>query len=54
MPYASRAQAGKFHILERQGKISHATVNEFDQATDFSRLPEHVRKRKIRRKVYEK
>lgn len=40
MPYASKAQQRKFHALEAEGKIDPATVKEFDNATDFSRLPE--------------
>lgn len=51
MPYVSRAQQRLFHAKERRGEISHATVKEFDRATDFSHLPERVRKRKVRRKV---
>lgn len=42
MPYVSQAQRGKFHILEKQGKISHATVAEFDQASKGLKLPRHV------------
>jgi len=46
MPYKSRSQQRKFHALEAQGKISAATVREFDKATDFSHLPERVSKKK--------
>lgn len=54
MPYVSQAQRGKFHILEKQGKISHATVQEFDRASKGMKLPEHVaRKRRMRRAVYD-
>jgi hypothetical protein len=45
MPYKSRAQQAKFHILEKQGKISHATVDEFDQASKGLDLPKRVRPR---------
>lgn len=45
MPYASNAQRKKFHVLEREGKISPATVDEFDQASKGKKLPEHVSKR---------
>lgn len=44
MPYKSDAQRKKFHVLEEEGKISHATVEEFDQASKGKKLPEHVRK----------
>ena len=40
MPYSSRAQGRKFHALLAEGKISAATVKEYDDATDFSKLPE--------------
>lgn len=42
MPYKSAAQRGKFHVLEREGKISPAVVNEFDQASKGMKLPRHV------------
>lgn len=45
MPYKSTAQRGKFHILEKQGKISHATVKEYDKASKGMKLPEHVAKK---------
>jgi hypothetical protein len=44
-PYASNAQRKKFHILEKEGKISHKTVREFDQASKGKHLPEHKRKK---------
>lgn len=43
MPYKSKAQQRKFHALLAEGKIKAATVEEFDKATDFSRLPEKKR-----------
>jgi hypothetical protein len=42
MPYKSKAQAAKFHILEKQGKISPAVVEEFDKASKGLKLPGHV------------
>jgi hypothetical protein len=45
-PYASNAQRKKFHILEKEGKISHKTVREFDKSSKGKHLPEHVKKRK--------
>ena len=46
MPYVSRSQQRKFHVLEAQGKISHETVKEFDEATKhrkggYKTLPEY-------------
>ena len=43
MPYKSRAQAGKFHELEKEGKISSETVAEFDKASKGKKLPERVK-----------
>lgn len=44
MPYKSKAQAAKFHIMEQRGEINHATVAEFDAASRGKDLPEHVRR----------
>lgn len=46
MPYKSQAQRGKFHVLEKQGKISPAVVKEFDEASKGKKLPEKVAKKK--------
>lgn len=43
MPYKSEAQRRKFHVLEQEGKISSATVNEFDQASKGMKLPKRVK-----------
>lgn len=53
MPYVSRAQDAKFHVLEREGKISPKVVREFDRATKrqkggFKALPERVGKKRGR------
>lgn len=45
MPYKSDAQRKKFHVLEKQGKISPKVVEEFDQASKGKKLPEKVKKR---------
>lgn len=42
MPYASLAQARKFHADPKLRKYT----SEFDAATDFSKLPAHVKPRK--------
>lgn len=41
MPYASQAQRGKFHILEKQGKISKKEVDKWDKASKGLDLPKH-------------
>jgi len=46
MPYKSAAQRAKFHILEKQGKISRKTVAEWDRESKGLRLPEHAKKKK--------
>lgn len=55
MPYVSKAQQRKFHVLESEGKIPHSVVKEFDEATKghYSQLPEHVKKKKKRKKQAE-
>ena len=50
MPYKSKAQRGKFHALLKQGKISAATVEEFDKASAGKRLPERVRRPRMAKK----
>lgn len=44
MPYKSDAQRKKFHVLEKQGKISPKVVAEFDAASKGKKLPEKVKK----------
>lgn len=39
MPYKSQAQRGKFHVLEKQGKISSKTVQHWDKESKGMRLP---------------
>ena len=39
MPYVSEAQRGKFHVLEKEGKIAPKVVAEFDSATKEMKLP---------------
>ena len=48
MPYKSNAQRKKFHVLEKEGKISHETVEEFDKASKGKKLPEKVKKKKVK------
>jgi hypothetical protein len=45
MPYSSEAQRKKFHILEKQGKISHRVVKEFDSSSRGLKLPERITKK---------
>ena len=42
MPYASKAQARKFHAMEARGQISKKVVAEYDKATNFKKLPSKV------------
>ena len=50
MPYESKAQARLFHAKLARGEMDARTVKEFDQATDFSRLPDVKRGKKPTRK----
>lgn len=40
MPYASKAQARAMHAKANRGEISQKTVHEFDESTNFKKLPE--------------
>lgn len=42
MPYKSKAQQRKFHAMLSRGEIKAATVQEFDKATNFKKLPERA------------
>lgn len=44
MPYKSKAQAAKFHILEKEGKIKPSVVDEYDKASKGMKLPNKVGK----------
>jgi hypothetical protein len=46
MPYKSDQQRKKFHVLEKQGKISPKVVDEFDQASKGMKLPKKVKRKK--------
>ena len=46
MPFRSQAQRRKFYELVKQGKMSQATLNEWEAATPKKKLPERVRKKK--------
>ena len=46
MPYKSKAQQAKFHVMEKQGKISPKVVKEFDQASKGKKLPKKVKQKK--------
>lgn len=50
MPYKSRRQARFMHAAASRGEIAPSTVEEFDQATDFSKLPERKKRKKSRKK----
>ena len=53
MPYKSKAQQRLFHAKLAQGEISAKTVKEYDNATDFSHLPERKSKKKKRHTALE-
>ena len=46
MPYKSSQQRKLFHVLEKQGKISHAKVKEWDKKSKGKKLPKRVKKKK--------
>lgn len=46
MPYVNRAQQAAFHAKLARGEISPAVVKEFDDATDFSSLPDGPKKKR--------
>lgn len=46
MPFKSKAQARAMHAKAARGEISKKVVKEFDEATNFKRLPEKVSKKK--------
>ena len=46
MPFKSKSQMRKFYVLEREGKISKSTLNEFKEATpNIKKLPERLVKK---------
>lgn len=46
MPFKSKAQRRKFYQLYKQGKISKATLMEWERASKGKKLPERVRPKK--------
>lgn len=50
MPYKSEKQRKKFHALLAQGKISAATVAEFDEASKGLHLPRKVKAKKTKKR----
>jgi hypothetical protein len=51
-PYASKAQQRLLHAKAERGEISQGEIKGKDKATNFSHLPEMVkRKKKVRRHV---
>ena len=46
MPYKSEAQRKKFHLLEKQGKLSPSVVKEWDQSSKGLKLPKRVKPKK--------
>lgn len=54
MPYKSEKQRRYFHAAEARGEISHAVVNEFDQASKGKSLPEAISDKKKSEKLKKK
>ncbi len=50
MPFKSKAQRRKFYAMAKRGEISKRKVKEWEKKTKGKRLPERVKKKKIRRK----
>lgn len=46
MPFKSEAQRRKFHVMEKQGKISKEKVSQWEKETPKGKLPEHVKGKK--------
>lgn len=46
MPYKSKAQRKKFHVMEKRGEISPAVVAEYDKASKGKKLPERAPKKR--------
>jgi len=46
MPFKSKAQRRKFYALKDKGKMSQATIDEWEKATKGKRLPERVKKKR--------
>lgn len=44
MPYKSDDQRKKFHVMEKEGRISPKVVKEFDDASKGKKLPKKVKK----------
>jgi len=44
MPFKSQAQRAKFHVLKSQGKMSQATIDEWERDTP-AKLPERIGKK---------
>lgn len=42
MPYKSKSQQRLFHYLQSKGKLPKKKVDEFDQSTDYSDIPEKM------------
>jgi len=46
MPFKSKAQQRYMHAAAERGEIKKKDVKEFDESTDFSKLPERVKEKK--------
>lgn len=51
MPFKSEAQKKKMYALAAEGKISPATLKEWEDATKGSRLPDHTTQKAKKTKI---
>jgi len=49
MPFKSQAQARKLAVMAAEGKISEKQFNEFARTTNFDKLPERHKAKKIKK-----
>jgi hypothetical protein len=50
MPFKSKSQQRAMEAKADRGEIPKKTIREFERATDFSRLPERVKKKVKKRR----
>ena len=54
MPFKSQAQRRKFAQLLVEGKISNQTFEEWNRETGGKKLPERVKRKRVKRKTKRK
>lgn len=50
MPFRSKAQRRKFYSMMEKGEISKKVVDEYEKESKDKRLPEKVKKSKMKKK----